>query len=252
MPLVRQRGLTFHVQVLGASGPPIAMLHGLLVGSLTTWYFGAAPRLARGHRVMLYDLRGHGKSERPASGYDLATMTADLDALLDDFTAEPATLVGHSFGALVALRAALARPERVRKLVLVEAPLPPSQVELLGAFLRLPYHEMATALPAPLQELIARGGRAATNFVKQIAALAQTTTLLADLAAEADLADAALAGVRCPTLLVYGARSACRATGDRLAAVLPAARLVVLPGGHFLPAEAPAALTDTIAEFCDG
>jgi pimeloyl-ACP methyl ester carboxylesterase len=106
--------------------------------------------------------------------------------------------------------------------------------------------------PAPLQALIGRGGRAATNFVKQIAALAQTTTLLADLAAETDIDDDALARLRCPTLLVYGDRSPCRTTGDRLARVLPDARLVVLPGGHFLPTDCGAALTDAIAGFVDG
>src|SRR5262249_4217583 len=122
MPVVEKRGLSFHVQVVG-SGPPLVMLHGLIIGSMTTWYFSAAPRLARTHRVTLYDLRGHGRSARPPSGYDLATMADDLDALLDG----PATLVGHSWGALVALRLALRRPERVNRLVLVEAPLPPSR-----------------------------------------------------------------------------------------------------------------------------
>src|SRR5262249_13517452 len=223
-----------------------------IVGSMTTWYFGAAPRLAQRHRVLLFDLRGHGKSERTPTGYDLATMTGDLDALLDDFRGGPATLVGHSWGALIALRVALKRPARVRKLVLVEAPLPPSQEELLRTFLALPYDDMARALPGPLQELVARGGRAATNFVKQIAALAQSTTLLRDLAAEPDLPDDVLAGVRGPTLLVDGARSGCRDPGDRLARLIPGARLVELPGGHFLPAEAPAALTETIGGFCDG
>jgi pimeloyl-ACP methyl ester carboxylesterase len=251
MPRVQQRGLSFHTQVLGDEGPPVVMLHGLLVGSLTTWYFGAAPRLARAHRVLLYDLRGHGKSDRPASGYDVATMTGDLEALLDDFSAEPATLVGHSYGALVALRLALRRPERVRRLALVEAPLPPAQVGELGAFLRRAPEDMAGALPDELRATLARGGRAATAFLAQLQGLA-ATTLLGDLAAEGDIPDDALACLRCPTLLVYGARSSCRATGIRLARVLPDARLVELPGGHFLPTEQGAAVTEALEGFCRG
>jgi pimeloyl-ACP methyl ester carboxylesterase len=251
MPIIRQRGLAFHVQTVGA-GPPVVLLHGLLVGSLTSWYFTAAPRLARAHRVFMYDLRGHGKSERPRTGYDLGTMAADLDALLDDFTAEPATLVGHSWGALVALRLALKRPERVARLALVEAPLPAAQVGELGEFIRRPPAEMATALPDALRGALARGGRAATHFLEQLTGLATQTSVLADLAAEGDIPDDALARVSCPTLLVYGDRSSCRPTGARLERVLPDARLVTLPGGHFLPVENGAAVTEALAGFVDG
>jgi pimeloyl-ACP methyl ester carboxylesterase len=231
MPLVRQRGLTFHVQSLGSAGPPVVMLHGLLVGSMTTWYFGAAPRLAEKHRVLLYDLRGHGKSERPATGYGLGEMAADLDALLElHFGAEPAILAGHSWGALTALRFALRRPERVARLVLVEAPLPPSQLAELAAFVRLPPAQMA----------------------RQLVGLAAETTALKDLAAEADIPDDALARLAAPTLLVYGDRSSCRPTGDRLLDVLPHARLRVLQGGHFLPTDAGPALTSALVEELHG
>jgi pimeloyl-ACP methyl ester carboxylesterase len=240
MPVAKQRGLSFHTQVLG-DGPPAVMLHGLLVGSLATWYFGAAPRLARKHRVLMYDLRGHGKSERPRDGYDLGSMVADLEALLDDFSSEPATLVGHSFGALVALRLAQLRPERVRRLALVEAPLPPSHAGEIAEFLARSPEAMAAALPE-----VMRGRRALLH----IAALAGETTLLADLAAERDMTDGELARVRVPTLLVYGDRSACLPTGERLSRVLPDARLVTLPGGHFLPVEAGAALADLLEDFC--
>jgi pimeloyl-ACP methyl ester carboxylesterase len=268
MPLVRQRGLTFHVQSLGAAGSsgglrpssgqarrasPVVMLHGLLVGSMTTWYFGAAPRLAETHRVLLYDLRGHGKSERPATGYGLGEMAADLDALLElHFGAEPAILVGHSWGALTALRFALRRPERVARLVLVEAPLPPSQLAELAAFVRLPPAQMAEALPEPLRSALERGGRAATSLARQLVGLAAETTALKDLAAEADIPDDALARLAAPTLLVYGDRSSCRPTGDRLVRVLPHARLSILKGGHFLPTDAGPALTSALVEELDG
>lgn len=251
MPVTRYGALAFHTQLLGA-GPPCVMLHGLLVGSMTTWYFGAAPRLARTQRVLLYDLRGHGKSERPATGYDLATMTDDLEAIVTDFTGEPATLVGHSWGALVALSLAMRAPTKVRRLALVEAPLPPSQVGELPQFLRLPPEEMIAALPEPLRQLVAQGGRAARHFLEQLTALANETSIFSDLAAAGDVPDAELARVDCPTLLVYGERSSCRSTGERLARLLPKARLATLPGGHFLPTESGEALTATLADFCDG
>src|SRR5262249_25639953 len=102
------RSVRFHTQELGAGErPSVVMLHGLLIGSLASWYFTAAPALAERRRVLLYDLRGHGRSERTADGYDVATMASDLAELAAPFDARPIDLVGHSFGALVALRFAL-------------------------------------------------------------------------------------------------------------------------------------------------
>jgi pimeloyl-ACP methyl ester carboxylesterase len=250
MPVVRHGDLTFHVQVLG-SGRPVVMLHGLLVGSMATWYFGAAPRLSRTHRVLLFDLRGHGRSGRPPTGYDLATMTDDLSALLTGFTDEPAVLIGHSWGALVALSLALREPERVHSLGLVEAPLPPSRLGEIADWSARSPDEMLDSLPEGLRLELARGGRGAANFLSRVRALAEDTTLLSDVAAEADISDEVLKRVRCPTLLVYGDRSSCRAVGERLARVLSDARLITLPGGHYLPTEAGGALTDTLAGWCD-
>ncbi len=255
MPLVDASGLTFHVQLLGAAGarPPVVMLHGLLVGSLAAWYFGAAGRLARGGRVLLYDLRGHGRSARAPSGYGSESMAGDLEALLDGQLGDgPVTLVGHSWGALVALRFALRHPGRVARLALVEAPLPPSRALELEAFTRLSPEELVRALPGPLQEAVGREGRAARTLVERLRFLAQETTLLADVAGDPDVADEVLAAVTCPVLLVYGDRSSCRPVGDRLARVMPGARLEVLRGGHFLPSEAPGPLADVLEAFCDG
>jgi pimeloyl-ACP methyl ester carboxylesterase len=249
VPLVPKNGLSFHVQLLGA-GPPVAMLHGLLVGNLATWYFGAGARLARDHRVLMFDLRGHGKSERAPAGYDTRTMAGDLEALLPLAGEGPATLVGHSWGALVALRFALAHPERVARLALVEAPLPPATAIELVSFLGLPPEEMARAMPGSLHEALqTRAGRA---MVERMAYLCGKTTLLADLAAEPDFDDAALARLSAPALLVYGASSRCRPAGDRLARALPSARLVEIAGGHFLPSEAADAVAAALDDFVHG
>jgi pimeloyl-ACP methyl ester carboxylesterase len=245
MPLVAANGHTFHVQELG-EGPPVVMLHGLLIGSLASWYFTAAPALSAARRCRLYDLRGHGRSEGVTSGYDVATMTRDLAALTADL-AEPFDLVGHSFGAVVALRFALAHPERVRRLVVVEAPLPPASVGELTQFLALPPERMTEALPESLRAAVAGGRRQAERLVKSLSFLVLETSLLADLRAEPDIPDAELARLAVPTLLLYGDRSACLPTGRRLAAAAPRrTHLVVLPGGHYLHLDAPVELTRAI------
>lgn len=251
MPVVVANGLSFHTQVLGA-GPPVVMLHGLLVGSAASWYFTAAPVLARRHRVLVYDLRGHGRSERARTGYDVATMAADLGALADAFDPGPLALVGHSYGGVVALRFALDRPERVAKIALVEAPLPAARLLEIDAFLRLDAREMIEVLPAPQKEALLRGGRRAERMLEHLHFFARDTTLLVDLRREPDIADADLARLKMPALLVYGRRSPCAPTAERLLRVLPGARAVKLDGGHFLPLEAPADLTRELSEFLDG
>ena len=97
------------------------MLHGLN-DTLAAWYYTTAPVLAANHEVLLYDLRGHGRSERPGSGYSLAAQASDLDALLAELGTAAVTLVGFSYGALVALRFAIDYAPRVQRLILIEAP----------------------------------------------------------------------------------------------------------------------------------
>jgi pimeloyl-ACP methyl ester carboxylesterase len=253
MSFVTAAGRQVHVQELGA-GPPVVMIHGLLIGSLATWYFTAAPVLARSHRVRMYDLRGHGKSERAATGYDLATLVADLAAISADLPA-PFDLVGHSWGALVALGFAIGHPERVRRLAIVEAPMPPASALQMASFLApddgLPAR-LLEALPAPLREAVAAGGRQATRLLKSLELLVLESSLLADVRAEREPNADVLARVRCPTLLAYGDRSACAPGGERLARAIPNARHVVLPGGHYLHLDAKAELTDALVEHLDG
>jgi pimeloyl-ACP methyl ester carboxylesterase len=229
------------------------MLHGLLVGSCASWYFTAAPVLARQRTVVLYDLRGHGRSERAATGYDVGTMTRDLLGVLDGTVGDgPVDLVGHSYGALIALRCALEHPARVGRLGLVEAPLPPSKAIELSAFLSRSPEEMMAALPTVQRDALQRERRQSRRMLENLRALAVDTTLLADLAAEKDVDDAALAGLRAPTLCVFGESSTCRPVGARLGRVIGGARLAILPGGHFLHLESPGPLTAALAEHLDG
>ena len=249
MPVVAANGLGFHVQELG-SGPAstVVMAHGLLIGSLASWYFTAAPALARAHRVRMYDLRGHGRSDRPPRGFDLATMATDLAALVADLDA-PFDLVGHSWGALVSLRFAIDHPGRVRRLAIVEAPLPPARFAETTGFLAATPDEMVDALPATLKDAVAGGRRQAGKLLASLKYLVYETSLLSDLRATPDFTDDELARVRVPTLLAYGDASSCRPAGDRLARTLPDARLRVLSGGHYLHLDAKDALAGALEEF---
>src|SRR5688572_31593559 len=113
-------GVRHHVQRLGSGRPTVVFVHGLVMDNLSSFYFTLANPVATGAAVLLYDLRGHGLSERPARGYAIADLVADLAALLDaeDLRA-PVQLVGNSFGGLIALAFAIAHPARVGGLVLI-------------------------------------------------------------------------------------------------------------------------------------
>ncbi len=253
MPQVEVNGTRLHVQALGSSSEePVVMLHGLLVGNLTSWYFGAAAALsARGREVVTYDLRGHGMSERSPGGYDLATMVEDLDALLlaRGFGEKPVALVGHSYGALVALHFALRNPTRVSRLALVEAPLPPSRGAQMDAFFAKSALEILGALPEGLRTMITAQKRQAVKFLERVQFLLTETDLLERLRAEEDVPDARLARLTIPTLLAYGRRSELADVGERLARVLPRAELRWFDGGHYLPSETPQALSETLVEY---
>jgi pimeloyl-ACP methyl ester carboxylesterase len=79
--------------------------------------------LAPDHRLIAYDLRGRGDSDKPATGYSLAAHGRDLAALLDHFGVRSTVLMGHSLGAAIALRFAVDHPGRVQRLVLIDGGL---------------------------------------------------------------------------------------------------------------------------------
>ncbi len=104
--------------------PDVVLIHGV-TGDLSIWYLcQAIQTLGTTRRVTAYDLRGHGYSDAPPTGYTSADHAADLFALMDDRGIEHATLVGHSFGGVIALHAAVLAPERVDAVVLSDPYFP--------------------------------------------------------------------------------------------------------------------------------
>jgi pimeloyl-ACP methyl ester carboxylesterase len=104
-----------------AKGPAVVCIHGLTANH--TCWASVADVLSPAYRLIAYDLRGRGESDKPDKGYSLALHNEDLAGLLDHFGLKKAVLVGHSLGAHIALRFAAMHPERVAKLVLVDGGL---------------------------------------------------------------------------------------------------------------------------------
>jgi pimeloyl-ACP methyl ester carboxylesterase len=268
MPDVTVNGLRFHTQTLGeATDPPVVMVHGMITGSAASWYFGLAPVVARRHRVFVYDQRGHGRSQRPASGYSLTQLADDLDGLTVDLG--PAAVVGHSYGGVVALRHALDHPERVTSLVLVDSFVPTGDTAddatadggLTSDGIDAPpeWGPDATEGPAdsegvPIEVAGAPDGSPTRRRRRRPTEVAlRDTTLFADLRSDSRLDAAALAALRIPVLCAVGSDSPFRGEVEELADLLPGhcCQVHVLAGGHALHLDAPDQLAELVTDFLD-
>lgn len=115
-------GTILHYEQVG-TGPDLVMIHGI-GGNMAIWHFKVIPSLWDKYRILTYDLRGHGYSSMSETGYTPTNMAHDLKELMDQLGIEKADVVGHSYGGDVALYFSFLYPERVRRVVLIEANVP--------------------------------------------------------------------------------------------------------------------------------
>ena len=223
-------GVRHHVQRLGHGGHPVVFVHGLVMDNLSSFYFTLANPVAETADVVLYDLRGHGMSERPASGYAVANFVADLGAVLDG----------------------LGITEPVAQLALIDAHVGvDGWAAQMTATLSLEGDERDAKIADSFQSWLGRHSeRKRTRLAKSAEALVEGTSLVADLRASPPLA---LAGVRCPVLALYGERSDVRSHGEALAKAVPSCTLQLLPGcSHSVLWEATADVRDRVVGFVRG
>ena len=116
----------------GEGPDPVVCLHGITAQHRA--FTPAARRVGPDRGLVGVDLRGRGDSDKPDSGYGLEAHAGDVVRVLDHLGLEEATIAGHSMGAFVGLKTALAYPDRVRALVLLDGGWPrtesPSQEEM--------------------------------------------------------------------------------------------------------------------------
>jgi len=111
MPHITRNGVKVFYECMGQGSPALVFLHPWS----TNHYIWAnqVNDFARNHRVMVMDHRGHGQSDKPASGYAIGEMAADVVAAMDAAGIERAVLIGNSIGGMVAMQTALDAPARV-------------------------------------------------------------------------------------------------------------------------------------------
>jgi pimeloyl-ACP methyl ester carboxylesterase len=254
---VHARGIRFHVQrQTGAAPgprPTVVFLHGLVMDNLSSWYFAASNQVSRVADIVLYDLRGHGKSERTATGYGVADQVADLLAVLDAINVDqPVYLVGNSFGGLLALAFAIRHPERTAGLVLVDGHFGDDTFAVeMATTLQLQGEERDQRIAESFSNWLGRHSERKTNRLAATAgALIGGTSLVADLAATHALTRAELARISAPVLGIYGEVSDLRFRAERTLAAIPGAELVIVPGcGHSVLWDATAEIRERIVDF---
>jgi pimeloyl-ACP methyl ester carboxylesterase len=114
-------GTTIHVRY-GGNGPAVVLIHGY--GETGDMWVPLAIDLARDHTVIVPDLRGLGLSAKPAGGFDKKTQAGDVTGVLDTLKIQQVDIVAHDIGNMVAYQFAAQHPDRLRKIVLIDAPVP--------------------------------------------------------------------------------------------------------------------------------
>ena len=270
--LVLDSGLSLHYQQVG-DGPDVVMVHGI-TGNLAVWHLQLVPALSNRFRVLTYDLRGHGYSGTPPSGYSPDDMADDLLGLLDGLELERPALVGHSYGADITLYFAARHPDRVSQVMAIEPALP--ALEDLRAHdgwagwrywvaaLERAGHQVPPERRTDLRYLI----HATIDLPKQwgplqglprnpkpLLRLLEQTTLPEDYRHVGSLTLDRIAQVETPVVLMCAEHSAFRDTFEYLREHLPDVQPILLPQtewGHFGPLEQPEVVAAHIAERLAG
>jgi len=273
--MVIRRLATHYLQA--GEGRDLVMIHGLF-SNLAFWYLSVVRSLARDFRVTVYDLRGHGYSDMPPKGYTSADLAADLLALLDHLGIDRTHLVGHSFGAAVALQFAARHPERVATLTVADGLVPGLERPFAArtaprwkaqrAKLRRAGLDVSPDLPLVAYEFLDEiaGLQAETNgdhsnaigkdwkadprALQRWNQLMRTTSAPIDFRNPSGLTPENIRRVTQPTLLIYGEKTGCRRTLRGLTQYLPNRRVIVIPGaGHFHPLVKPEVFVQSLRQF---
>jgi 3-oxoadipate enol-lactonase len=263
MPFARAADLVVHYAVDGAPGAPVVMLANSLGTSFPMWD-AQVEALARSHRVLRYDMRGHGLTDTTPSGGGAATverLADDAVALLDALGIARVHFVGLSIGGMVGQRVAAHYPERVESLALCATG---SRIGTAAG-----WNERIETVERDGLAAIAEAGmkrwftsRAHTErpeLVHGFAIMLTRTPVDGYVAGCAAVRDADLraddARIRCRTLIVAGAEdpTTTPAMGAEMRDAIPSAELIVLDAAsHMLCAERPEATNAALLRFLEG
>ncbi|MES2744219.1 MAG: alpha/beta hydrolase [Bdellovibrionota bacterium] len=209
----------------------VVFLHGLIMDNLSSWFFTLANPVAQNYDVLLYDMRGHGFSDRPRSGYAIEDHREDLRTLLDHIVPhKKVILVGNSFGGLLALNFAKTYADRVQGLVLVDAQVNNTEWRemMLNSF-SLEGSERDQVITQNFQNWLGRSSkRKSSKLAMNAEDLLYKTTLLDDVRSATLMTDEDIRSIAAPTHAIYGGESDILTTAMALSRLMPQCNLRVV------------------------
>jgi pimeloyl-ACP methyl ester carboxylesterase len=251
MPKINRDGVEIYYEVHG-SGPPLLLTHGY--SSTSAMWQGQIEALSKHHKLVLWDMRGHGQSDYPddPAAYSEALTVADMAALLDELGVHSAVVGGLSLGGYMSLAFYRAHPERVRALLIIDTGPGFKKDDAREAWNRRAHdtgdrfeREGLAVLKSLSRERSSVSHRDASGLARAARGmLTQRDARVIEL----------LPNIKVPSLIVVGADDApFLAASDYMAAKIPAANKVVIPAaGHAVNIDQPQAFIDAVLPFLDG
>jgi pimeloyl-ACP methyl ester carboxylesterase len=250
MPTINRDGVSIYYEVHG-SGPPLLLTHGY--SSTSAMWHGQIKALSKHHKLVLWDMRGHGQSDYPddPAAYSEALTIADMAALLDEVSANSAIIGGLSLGGYMSLAFYRAHPERVRALLIIDTGPGFKKDDARDAWNKRAFEtgdrferEGLAVLKAGSRERSTVTHRDALGLARAARGmLTQRDARVIEL----------LPNIKVPSLVVVGADDApFFAASDYMAAKIPAAKKVVIPAaGHAVNIDQPQAFIEAVLPFLD-
>jgi pimeloyl-ACP methyl ester carboxylesterase len=251
MPTIDRDGIKIYYEVHG-DGPPLILTHGYSLTS-AMWH-GQVAALSKRHKLVVWDMRGHGQSDYPEdqAAYSEALTIGDIEALLDAIGAKRAIVGGLSLGGFMSLAFYRTHPERVAALLIVDTGPGFKKDDAREAWNK---HARDTADRFEREGLVSL-----TSASRDRASVAHRSAKGLALAARGMLTqrDASvielLPAVKVPSLIVVGANDTpFLAASDYMAAKIPGAgKVVIASAGHLVNIDQPQAFIEAVLPFLDG
>jgi 3-oxoadipate enol-lactonase len=261
MPTIRVNGVELYYESSGSGPQTVVFSHGLLMSA--DMFREQVRFLSPRYRVVAYDHRGQGRSDRNARGHDMDTLAADAAALIEALGVGPCHFAGLSMGGFVALRLAARRPELLRSCILLETsaePEPPQNVSryrMLSWALRLFGTGAVTDKVMPIMfgaTFLADPARAdlRAEWRGRLLALRRSIHKAVTGVIERRGVEEELQRISMPTLILVGEEDVATPPpkSERIRAAVRGSRLVRIPrAGHSSTIENPAAVNAALGEF---
>ena len=251
MPKINRDGVDIYYEVHG-SGPTLLLTHGY--SSTSEMWQGQIEALSKHHKLVLWDMRGHGRSDYPEdpAAYSEASTVADMAALLDEVGADKAIVGGLSLGGYMSLAFYRSHPDRVQALLIIDTGPGFKKDDAREAWNKRA-HETGKRF-----EREGLGVLKSASLERSMVSHRDATGLAHAAHGMLTQRDAgvieALPNIKVPSLVVVGADDTpFLAASDYMAAKIPGARKAVIPAaGHAVNIDQPQAFIDAVVPFLGG